>query len=320
MNSRKVLIPQDVHEEGKRYLKNLGYTVKVLEVFSEELLLKEIVDCDAIIARTERYTEEVLLQAKKLKVISRHGIGTDNINIDVANRLGITVTNAPLANINSVAEHAMTLIAALATNLINSDTYVREGKFHLRNSLQSIELENKVLGIIGYGNIGKILANKAISGFGMRVVVYDPYIRETPYPIELINNWEKLFQICDFISLHLPLTENTKKLISKQEFDWMKKSAYFINVSRGGIVDENALYDALVNDDIKGAALDVFEKEPPDVKSKLLTLDNVILTPHSAALTEESLKNMSLHAAMGVHEVLSGKKPKWMVNNPAIIK
>ncbi len=314
----KVLIPQDVHEAGKKYLKERGYEIKMGSGISVDILKEEVKNCDAILARTARYPAEVLKAGKRLKVIARYGVGVDNIDVKAATELGIYVVNTPIANANTVAEHTIGLVMVLAKHLVRCDKEFRDGNYEIRNQLSGIDLEGKILGVIGLGRIGTLVAKKAAGGFDMKVIGYDPYVnRENLAPeIELINDWDYVFKNSDFISIHLPSNSKTKAIVGKKEFQMMKKTSYFINVARGEIINELDLIEALQKKEIAGAGLDVFEQEPPDKDNPLFKMENVILTPHNAALSKEAIKKMSLHAAMGIHEVLSGKEPGWPVNNP----
>jgi D-3-phosphoglycerate dehydrogenase len=244
-------------------------------------------------------------------------VGVDNIDLEAATRLGIWVTNAPESNSNSVAEHVIGLIIACARNTIRCDREFRDGNFEIRNQLIGMDLEGKTLGILGLGRIGTLVAKKASLGLDMKVVGYDPYIsadRVAP-EIQKIDNWDQVFKTCDFVTLHLPSTSETRGIVGKRELSLMKSSAYLINAARGEIVNEAELVEALKAEQIAGAGLDVFEKEPPDRDSTLLTLDNVVLSPHNAALTEESMIRMAIHAARGIDEVMSGNRPSWPVND-----
>lgn len=315
-----VLIPQDIAKEGKQYLAEHGYEIRMGSGISVDILKKEVADCEAILARTALFPAEVIRAGKKLKVIARHGVGVDNIDVDTATRLGIFVTNAPLSNANSVAEHVIGLMIALARNMIRCDREFRNGNFEIRNQLEGLDLEGKTLGLIGIGRIGSRVAKKAALGLEMKVIGYDPYVRQNSVipELKLASDREYVFKNADFISLHTPSIKQTKDPVGKKEFELMKPTAYVINTARGDIIDEAELIRALREKKIAGAALDVFEQEPPAKDNPLFGFDNVILTPHHAAHTKEAKMRMALHAAMGIDEVLSGKKPRWSVNNPII--
>jgi D-3-phosphoglycerate dehydrogenase len=316
----KVLIPQDIVEEGKQYLIERGYEIKMGSGISVEILKKEVEDCDAILARTALFPAEVIRAGRKLKVIARHGVGVDNIDVDTATELGIYVTNAPLSNANSVAEHVVGLMISLARNMRRCDMELREGNFEIRNQVEGLDLEGKTLGLIGIGRIGSRVAKKAVLGLEMKVIGYDPYVTQDSViaEVELVSDREYVFRTADFFSVHVPSTRQTKGSIGKKEFELMKPTAYLINTARGDIVSEAELIEALKERKIAGAALDVFEQEPPAKNNPLFGFNNVILTPHNAAHTKEARIRMAVHAAIGIDEVLSGKSPAWSVNNPVI--
>lgn len=310
-----VYIPQDIEEEGKQYLSEKGYEYIIGSDLSESTLKKEVAECDAILTRSNAMINDSVINAgKKLKVIAKYGVGLDNIDIEAATKRGIYVTNTPEANANVVAEHVMALMLALSKNLMSMDRELRKGNFSYRTERFSVDLENKTLGIIGLGRIGRLVAKKAYHGFDMKIIGFDPYMSSTIPEIEKVEDLDRLFRISDFISLHLPLTEATKGVIGSEQFELMKPSAYFINAARGGVVNESDLANILKQGKLAGAGIDVFEQEPPDKNNPLFELDNVILTPHSAALSKEGAGRMSLHAAMQVDQVLKGEKPKWAVN------
>ncbi|MFD1706163.1 hydroxyacid dehydrogenase [Siminovitchia sediminis] len=310
-----VYIPQDIEKEGKEFLKEKGYDYIIGSDLSQETLIREVKDCDAILTRSNAMiTEHVINAGKKLKVIAKYGVGLDNIDIEAATKRGIYVTNTPEANANVVAEHVMALMLALSKNLLPMDKELRKGNFAYRTERFSVDLEHKTLGIVGLGRIGRLVAKKARYGFDMKVIGYDPYMTATIPEIEKTEDLNGLLQNSDFISLHLPLTKDTKGVIGSEQFKWMKPSAYLINAARGGVVNENDLAKALREGVIAGAGIDVFEQEPPNPDNPLFSLDNAILTPHSAALSTEGAARMSLHAAMQVDEALKGEIPRWAVN------
>ena len=309
----KVLIPQKVSAEGEKYLLDRDYEIVTSDGISVEALKAAVVDCDGILARTAEFPAEVLEAGKKLKVIGRHGVGTNNIDVAAATRLGIQVVFTPLANSNTVAEQTISMMLALSRNLLFIDRQFRQGNWEIRNQLQGSDLAEKTLGIAGLGRIGSLVAKKA-SAFDVKVIGFDPFIDKAKIPanVEMVNSLEEIFSKSDFVTLHMPFE---KKLVGKSLFDLMKPTAYFINLSRGEVVFENDLIEALQNKKMAGAALDVFEPEPPDMlNNPLFKMDNVILTPHNAALTKEATQRMAVHAAQGIDEVLTGKTPTWPVN------
>jgi D-3-phosphoglycerate dehydrogenase / 2-oxoglutarate reductase len=312
----RVLIPQDVMQEGKDYLTERGYEIIMGSGIEVEDIVRDVQDCDAILARTAPFPKEVIEAGKKLKVVARHGVGFDNIDIKRAEELGIWVTNAPESNSNTVAEHTMLLILGLARKILVVTREFKKGNFAVRNQERGMDIEGKVLGIVGMGKIGRLVARKALA-FDMKIVGYDPFLEPADFPDGVSSvDWDTLFSTADFISLHMPATNETRNIVGAEAFEAMKPTAFLINAARGEIVDEEALIDALTSGKIGGAGLDVFSTEPPPKDSPLLTLDNVLATPHNAALTEECMRRMAVHAAMGIDDVLNGRTPRWPVNNP----
>ncbi len=314
----KVLIPQDITNAGKDYLKANGCEVIIGSAPDLDTIIREVADCDAILARTAPFPKEVFQAGPKVKVIGRHGVGVDNIDVAYCTENGIYVTFAPTSNANSVAEHTIYLMLSCARNASIIDDEFRKGNFDIRNKAKGMDLEGKTLGLIGMGRIGSMVAKKAIFGFGMKVIGYDPYLKpeNAPEGITLVATKEEVFQQADFVSLHTPSTPETRKSVGMAQFKLMKKGAFLINASRGEVVNEEELIDALEQGVIRGAGLDVFELEPPAKDNKLLAMRNVIVTPHNAALTQESMDRMGLHAAMGIVDVLNGKVPAWPANKP----
>ena len=310
----KVLIPQDITDPGKSYLRERGYEVVIGTGTDEQTIQREVSGCDAILVRTASITRAVMEAAPALKVIGRHGIGVDNIDMEAAHQRGVTVTFAPTSNANSVAEHTMMLLLECARNACAvAEEFRGKGDFEVRNRLKGVDLEGKTLGLIGLGRIGRLVARKAAHGFAMSVIGYDPFVKEEDAPAEMAvaASVEEVLEKADFVSLHMPATKDTKGSFGIKQFSMMKPSAFFINAARGEIVREDELIQALNEGVIRGAALDVFVKEPPDVDNPLLSMPNVIATPHNAALTREAMDRMGLHAAIGIDEVLSGKAPTW---------
>lgn len=313
----RVLIPQDITEAGKNWLAERGYEIAVLQEHSVETICRLVPEYDAILARTAEFPREVMEAGSRLKVIARYGAGVDNIDLEAASEHGIQVCNAPLANSNSVAEHTVTLLLACAKNLIIQDRETRAGNFESRNLLKGTEVRGKTLGLIGCGHIGRLTAEKAAGGLGMQVIGYDAFLKkgDSSGVISVVEDLDELCRRADFISLHVPATPETYHLINREKLSLMKKTAVLINCSRGGVVDEAALYEALVQGVISGAGLDVFEEEPVKRENPLYTLENVIVTPHNAALTYEAMDQMGLDAARGIDEVLNGRRPTWPVNH-----
>lgn len=312
----RVVIAQPIAEEGVKLLRDQGYEVRQLERYSAEALLDAVGDADGLLVRDAWVKRNVIERGQKLRVISRHGAGLDRIDLKAASERGIVVTYAPVANSLSVAEHVLGMILVLAKNMFRVDRGMRAGDFDIRHRLYGTELAGKTLGIIGLGNIGRRLGGMAHHGLDMKVLGFDPYVRpgERLPGIEITADWERIFREGDFVSIHTPLTPETKGCVSDREFSWMKPGACFINCARSPLVDEDALVRALKSGRIAGAGIDVYVNDPPPSDHPLLFLDNVVLTPHSAAHTREAMVNMATHAARGIIEVLEGKVPTWVAN------
>lgn len=312
----KVLIVQPIHEEGIKLLRSAGLEVVYATSPEPKVVERDIKGIDGVIVRTAPFTKEIIENADRLKVISRHGVGVDNIDVEEASKRGIFVLNTPNVNDVSVAEHTLAMMLALAKKIKEMDSAVREGRFNIREEYSAIELNGKVLGIIGFGKIGSLVARKCRYAFNMEVLVYDPYIKEervTEIDGKLVE-LKTLLKESDFISIHTPLTDETRHLIGEEELKLMKPTAFIINMARGPIWDENALAKALSEGWIKGAGTDVFEEEPPRRDNPLLKIDNILMTPHMAALTKECVVRMATSAAQNVIDILSGKIPDSIVN------
>ena len=316
----KVLIPQDVAESGKKYLRDQGYEVVIGTGWDIDTLKREIADADALLFRTAKYPAEVLEAAKKLKIASRFGVGYDNIDIEKAAELGIWVAIAQGANAMSVAEHTIALLLACSFNIVKSQDEIKKGNWEIRNQLPGIEMNGKTIGILGVGTIGKLVAEKARYGLGMKVIGYDVASGTLGYNcpeyIEMKDSMEDVLKESDVVSVHTPLDKNTRGLIGEKELSMMKRTAILINCARGGIIDESALEKALKEKQIYAAALDVFTSEPVDLDNGLLKLDNFLASPHNAALTKEANVAVSLAAAKAIDAVLKGGRPAYPVNEP----
>jgi D-3-phosphoglycerate dehydrogenase len=259
----KVLVSDSLSEEGLEILRSAGLNVVYKPGLSPEELKKEIEDADALIIRSgTKVTKEIIDQAKRLKVIGRAGTGLDNVDVAKATEKGIVVMNVPGGNTLSAAEHTFALILSLARRIPQANAAVKSGVWD-RKKFMGVELNGKVLGVIGLGRIGSIVAERALC-LKMKVLGYDPFVSPEVAKergIELVS-LDELLSKSDFVTIHTPLTKETYHLLNKERISKMKKGAYLINCARGGIIDENALYEALVSGHLAGAALDVFEKEP----------------------------------------------------------
>lgn len=310
-----ILIPQDVAESGKAYLRARGHTLAVGTGIDRESLLRAVGTADAMLLRNARCTREVLEAAPRLKVIARHGTGVDNVAVADAERMGIWVLNAPTANIESVAEYAVAAMMALARRLLPADAAARAGDWVFRDRTAGMELSGKTVGVVGFGHTGRLVAQKAVNGLNMRALVCSRHPpRELPPGMEAAA-LDELLARSDFVSLHVPLTAQTRGLLDYRRLCLMKPGAYLINTARGAVCVPQDLTRALTEGRIAGAALDVFAQEA--VPDDLRRLPQVLLSPHIAGLTREALDRMSLFAAQGIDDVLSGRPPRWPVNHPA---
>jgi len=315
----KILITDPLSKEGIEKLKEEDdFEIKEALGLKEEELVETIPGYSALIIRSgTKVTRRVIDAATGLKLIGRAGVGVDNVDIDAATRNGIVVMNAPEGNTISAAEHTVSLLLALSRNIPQADASLKKGKWE-RKKFMGTEISGKVLGIVGLGRIGREVAKRA-QGLEMKVIAYDPFISQKmagEMGVTLFELEELLPQV-DYLTLHTPLTSRTKNLIGEREISLMKSGVRIINCARGGIIEENALYQALKNGKVKGAALDVFEEGKP-FGSPLLELDSVILTPHLGASTEEAQKKVSLDIALQIIDALKGKEVRNAVNIPVI--
>jgi D-3-phosphoglycerate dehydrogenase len=314
----KVLIPQPIASAGTTFLQEHGYETICPDVLSTAYLQKAITNCEAVLLRTAIIDRDLLTAGKTLRIVARHGAGFDNVDIQAAAELGIWVTNAPLSTTCSVAEFTLTAILMLAKRIpFFMDSFTR-GDFSVRMRQSGVELENKILGIIGLGRIGREVAKKASAGLGMRIAAYDPFLSPDAEVkgVTLFKELKGMLKEADFVTLHMPNTEQTRKMMNNAQFAVMKPGAYFINAARGEVLDEAALAKALEEGKIAGAAVDVYDPEPPTPDNPLLKAPNLIATPHIASNTVEANIKMALHAAQEIHRVLSGEHPQWPVNKP----
>jgi len=299
----KILVAAKIDEEGIKKLKE-KYDVE-LDFYPEESeLIEKIKDFDGLVVRSKpKVTREVIEAGKKLKVIGRAGVGLDNIDLEAARERGIKVVNSPLASSESVAELVFALILALARKITKADSALRNRKW-IKKELLGVELCGKTMGIIGYGRIGAHVA-KIAGGFGMKCIAYDVIKNEElakKYGV-VYKSLEEVLRESDIITLHVPLIPQTKHMIGEKEFKMMKNTAILVNAARGGVVDEKALYNALKNNEIYGACLDVFETEPP-FESPLLELDNIVVTQHLGANTREAQRKAGIMIAEEIMKVL----------------
>ena len=288
-------------------------------VHDDAALRAELRRVDAVIVRLFKVEADDLAAAHRLRVVAKHGAGLDNIDCQAATERGIPVLYTPGANANAVAEHAIGLLLALARNTCIADTTVRAGQHYERGQFQGIELAGRTLAIIGLGRIGSRVARKA-HGLDMQVTAYDPYVDPAAYagPATLVDSFDRVLAAADCVTLHVPLTEETRNMIDAGALSRLKPTCRLINTSRGGVIDERALSDALHRGRVAGAALDVFETEPLAPDHPLLRAPGTLLTPHVGGLTERAMNNISRQVASGVIDVLEGRTPDGLAN-PAVL-
>ena len=315
----KVLVSDNLSKVGiEIFEKTPGIQVDVKTGLKPEELKEVIKDYDALVIRSAtKVTADIIAAADKLKVIGRAGIGLDNVDIPAATQRGIVVMNTPEGNTITTAEHAIAMIMALSRNIPQATASLKAGKWE-KKQLQGKELYNKTLGIIGAGHIGRIVADRA-KGLKMNVIVYDPYVK--PEVLSELGaegvDFDELLRRSDYVTIHTPRTPETMNLINKDTLSKMKKGAMLINCARGGIVNEDDLYDALASGHLAGAALDVFSQEPPG-KIKLMELDNFICTPHLGASTKEAQDNVARDVANQIVAYLLEGTVTNAVNVPSI--
>jgi len=311
-----ILVTDKMANEALDLLKKTGHNV-VFDEMDADTLLQEIGKYDALMVRgrTKAVKEIVEAGAKgNLKVIGRAGIGVDNIDIETAGKTGIPVVNSPTGATASVAELTIGHMLALSRHIVHADKTMKKGEW-AKKQLKGTELNGKILGLVGTGNIGKYTA-KLAQCFGMKIIGYDPFISKDDMAKDSIEKIEKLDELIsksDYISLHIPHISATHHIVNSEMISKMKPSAFLINCARGGTVDEKALYDALKAGRIAGAALDVYEKEPPE-SNPLTGLDNVVMTPHLGASTKEGQIKAGTVCAEQIVKVLNGEEPDFCVN------
>jgi len=315
----KVIITDPLEKEGVEiFTKEKNIQVDVQTKLSPQDLKNVIKDYDAIVIRSgTKVTKEIIEAGKKLKVIGRAGVGLDNVDVEAATKNGVIVVNAPAGNTISTAELTMSLILSLSRNIPRANMSLLEGKWE-RKAFTGVELYGKTLGVVGLGRIGKEVAKRALS-FGMKIVAYDPFLsqeRDKKLSIDQVD-LATVLKTADYITVHTPLTEDTTHMIGEKEFAIMKDGVRIINCARGGIIDEVALEKALKSGKVAGAAIDVFEKEPP-VENPLIKYGTVVATPHLGASTKEAQLNVAIDIADTVKDVLLGKAVRNAVNVPSL--
>ena len=314
---KKILIIEDIHESGIKLLEDKkDYTFEIIDNLDPAFIKKKIEDCDAIALRTFELSADLINSAKKLKIISRHGVGYDNVDLDAVIKKNVTLAITATANAVAVTEHVFFMMLNISRGFDMYNKTVKSGEFSKRDKLpKTIELWNKKILIVGFGRIGKNLIKKCL-GFEMKVFVYDPFVDESTISSlggKKVNDLNLIIQDMDYVSIHTPLNNKTKNLININNLKRMKKTAIIINTSRGGIINELDLEEALNKNYIFGAGIDVFEKEPPDINNPLLKNKKMFLSPHTAPFTKECMERMGKETIQNIIDFFEKKLNKSMI-------
>ena len=314
---KKIAVIEKIHNDGLEELKkNSDYQYELITDTSEKNLIKKLPEFDACTLRVSKLNENILKHCLKLKVISRHGVGYDNIDLSYIKKENITLLITATANAVAVAEHVIYMMLSISKSINQYDNEVRSGNFKKNASkIETLELFNKEILIVGFGRIGKSLIKRCLA-FDMQVNVFDPYVSNDEIKNcggNKIENLEKGLEFCDYLSLHVPLTEKTKNMIDFTKLKTMKKNSIIINTSRGGIINENDLNKALNDNIIFGAGLDVFEKEPIEKNNPLIKNKKVLLSPHSATFTNECKSRMAIETTKNIIDFFENKLDKSMI-------
>lgn len=309
-----ILITHAIHPQAHARLAHQA-TVRVLENTTQEGLIQAVQDVDGLLVRMP-VTAAAIRAGRKLRVVARHGVGLDYIPVETCTELGIPVVFTPDANTESVAEHVLGTMIALAHQIARADRAVRAGRWSVRDGLLGIDIRGRTLGIVGIGRIGTRVAEVCRGAFAMKILACDPHIEPSAIAARGAKpaTLDQLLSESDFVTLHAPATKANHHLIDARALARMKRGSFLINHARGGLVDTAALTDALKNGQLGGAAVDVLEQEPPARDLELIQLDNVIVTPHSAALTDEAMLRMGSDAGDDIMRVLRGERPKACAN------
>lgn len=293
-----------------------GYEVVHAKDNSPEALFEAAKGCTGILTRTEKISRDIMEANPELKIIARYGIGFDNVDVEAATELGIWVSNVPAANLETVAEGAIYLILALGRKFNILEDHFKKGEWAYRNVLKGSEVNGKVLGLVGLGKIGRLVAEKALYGLGMKEQYFDTYIEQDKAPkgVKKVDDWDTILRTSDFVAVQMPYFGKT--LFTEHEFSLMKNSAYFINLSRGLIADEDALIKAIESGKIAGAGLDVYKEEPPKVDNPLLHMENVIALPHATGISNECFIKCCDCSTENIISVIETGEPVTPVNKP----
>jgi len=327
----KVLLTERIDKTGIDILSKVAQ-VDIAPDPSEKTIVSMVGDYDAMIIRATLLTEPMLAAGKKLKVVGRHGVGTDNLDIPAATRHGILLLNTPGANAGSVAEYTVGALLYLFKRFAEADRMLRRGDFNQPGSLTGLltklgfenrVVEGRTIGLAGFGAIARRVAKICIHGFDMKVLAYDPYVSEeamNALGVQKVASVKKMAPLVDALTIHVPKTPETVNLINSEIFSAMKPTAVLVNAARGGIVNEADLVEALKNRSIAAAATDVYDQEPPPMDHPLFALDNMLMTPHIGAASDGAMQNMASYVARGVVDVLEGRTPQFVVNRELLKK
>jgi D-3-phosphoglycerate dehydrogenase len=316
----KILVSDALADVGLKPLREAdNVEVSIQTNLTPQQLIEVIPEFDALLVRSStRVTAEVIQAGKRLRVVGRAGVGVDNIDVDAATQAGVIVVNAPTGNTVAAAEHTVAMLMAMARMIPQADASVRKGEWK-RNKFVGIEISGKVLGSVGFGRVAQEVARRA-QGLGMRVIAYDPYANAdyAAHQGVALHDLDRVLSEADFLTIHTPLTPQTKNLISRDQLARMKTGARILNVARGGILDEAALLAAVESGHIAGAALDVFDEEPLAIESPLRGSDKIVLTPHLGASTVEAQEQVAEDVAIQVIDVLNDRPARYAVNAPIL--
>ena len=318
----KIAIIEEIHKDGVELLdKHPNFEYELISDVSEKNLIEKLPNFDACTLRVSKLDENILKHCPNLKAISRHGVGYDSVDVDALNDCNIPLAIAAHSNMISVAEHAMFMLLALSKNVFYYDEFARKADWTTRWNIRAWDLAEKSLLVIGYGRIGSKLVKRALA-FDMNVYVYDPYVDDSDIKrsgAHYVDDFRNILPQMDAVTLHCPKTKVTTDMFSVQEFDAMKSTSILINCARGGIVNEKALYDALTNNKIRSAGLDVYDDEPSTSSNPLFGLDNILLSPHIAGVTQEATIRMSKQAVQNVLDVFDNKVDTDVIINKNVL-
>ena len=314
---KKIAIIEQIHKDGLEIIeKNKDYDYELIDDTTEENLIKKLPEFDGCTLRVSKLNENILKHCPKLKVISRHGVGYDNVDLNYIKKKNISLLITATANAVAVAEHVIYMMLSISKSINQYDSEVRSGNFKKNASnIETLELYNKEILILGFGRIGKSLIKRCL-GFDMKVKIFDPFVSEDiikKFGGLKVDSIDDGLKTCDYLSLHVPLTEKTKNMLDYSKLKLMKNTAIIINTSRGGIINEIDLNKAINEKIIFGAGLDVFEKEPVNINNPLLKNKKVILSPHSATFTNECKSRMSIETTKNIIDFFENKIDKSMI-------